>query len=299
MNIEGYRVMKEEQFYFIVVDRARPRNWGHTLNSNELNSKLEELSRECSPAKEVHRFSTESDTAAPYKPTDKEREASQIVSSPDAVFLADDVSISKGDQALEKLSRSLGFKPVECTSKRSSESPETKPGPPQGRKSAVSLLETVEAIERDSLRDCGPESQVTIKSCSSMVNVQPTTSCPIITAPSPEQGGLLKRSSSFSGFTMEGQAVPLDTTPERVANGCDSPDSMLKSVASAPQMVLHSRVRHFSGPSGPGTPLSRTSTRPQTPSWVSSTGSYTEGGIVFFLSLIFNEDYLFFLLVVT
>ena len=90
----------------------------------------------------------------------------------------------------------------------------------------------------------------------------------------PEYEGILKRCSSFAGFRSE------------TACGTIKPEDESLSQAHSPVKGVHpilagplGRLRHFSAPlSGQGTPKSRVSTLPQTPSWVSSRGSFTEDG---------------------
>ena len=89
----------------------------------------------------------------------------------------------------------------------------------------------------------------------------------------PENEGILKRCSSFAGFRSD--------TP----CGTIKPEDESLSQAHSPVKGFHpvmgpvGRLRHFSAPlSGQGTPKSRVSTLPQTPSWMSSRGSFTEDG---------------------
>ena len=94
----------------------------------------------------------------------------------------------------------------------------------------------------------------------------------------PEYEGILKRCSSFAGFRSE------------TACGTIKPEDESLSQAHSPVKGVHpilagplGRLRHFSAPlSGQGTPKSRVSTLPQTPSWVSSRGSFTEDGKISF-----------------
>ncbi|XP_071119812.1 KICSTOR complex protein SZT2-like [Haliotis cracherodii] len=76
--------------------------------------------------------------------------------------------------------------------------------------------------------------------------------------------GSLKKSSSFAGFQAETQHEEIQQT---TGGG----------LTTRPTLP-HVRGRHFSAPSGQGTPHSRSSTLPHTPSLFSSRGSYTEDG---------------------
>ena len=93
----------------------------------------------------------------------------------------------------------------------------------------------------------------------------------------PDNEGILKRCSSFAGFRTETACGAIKSEEESL------------SQAHSPVKGFHSnfigpvgRFRHFSAPlSGQGTPKSRVSTLPQTPSWMSSRGSFTEDGKMF------------------
>ncbi|XP_067679134.1 KICSTOR complex protein SZT2-like [Haliotis asinina] len=76
--------------------------------------------------------------------------------------------------------------------------------------------------------------------------------------------GSLKKSSSFAGFQAETQHEEIQQT---TGGG-----------STARPTLPHVRGRHCSAPSGQGTPHSRSSTLPHTPSLFSSRGSYTEDG---------------------
>ena len=90
----------------------------------------------------------------------------------------------------------------------------------------------------------------------------------------PDNEGILKRCSSFAGFRTETPCAAIKSEDESL------------SQAHSPVKGFHpnfvgpiGRFRHFSAPlSGQGTPKSRVSTLPQTPSWMSSRGSFTEDG---------------------
>ncbi|KAJ8305511.1 LOW QUALITY PROTEIN: hypothetical protein KUTeg_016056 [Tegillarca granosa] len=86
--------------------------------------------------------------------------------------------------------------------------------------------------------------------------------------------GTLKKSSSFAGFNLEENTEPFKRQESMTALS----SSPIKSVTNVPQLPSLGRLRHFSAPSGQGTPRSKASTLPQTPSWISSRGSYTEEG---------------------
>lgn len=86
--------------------------------------------------------------------------------------------------------------------------------------------------------------------------------------------GTLKKSSSFAGFTSEENTEAFKRQESMTALST----SPIKGVTNVPQLPSLGRLRHFSAPSGQGTPHSKTSTLPQTPSWISSRGSYTEEG---------------------
>ena len=90
----------------------------------------------------------------------------------------------------------------------------------------------------------------------------------------PENEGILKRCSSFAGFRSETPCAAIKSVDE----GLSQAHSPLKGFH--PNFVGPvGRFRHFSAPlSGQGTPKSRVSTLPQTPSWMSSRGSFTEDG---------------------
>lgn len=87
---------------------------------------------------------------------------------------------------------------------------------------------------------------------------------------------ILKKSSSFAGFHND-QTTETFSRQQSVASVLPS---VLPSKAfeGAPQLPSLGRLRHSSAPSGHGTPRSKPSTVPQTPSWISSRGSYTEEG---------------------
>ena len=82
---------------------------------------------------------------------------------------------------------------------------------------------------------------------------------------------VLKKSSSFAGFQNE-QTQDNLKRQESLAVLPALPGKMV------PQLPSLGRLRHSSAPSGQGTPRSKASTLPQTPSWISSRGSYTEEG---------------------
>lgn len=83
--------------------------------------------------------------------------------------------------------------------------------------------------------------------------------------------GSLKKSSSFAGFQAETQHEEIQQT---TGGG----------LTTRPTLP-HVRGRHFSAPSGQGTPHSRSSTLPHTPSLFSSRGSYTEDGKAYHTNL--------------
>ena len=94
----------------------------------------------------------------------------------------------------------------------------------------------------------------------------------------PEYEGILKRCSSFAGFRSETTCGTIKPEDESLSQA-HSPVKGVHPILAGPL----GRLRHFSAPlSGQGTPKSRVSTLPQTPSWVSSRGSFTEDGKISF-----------------
>ena len=90
----------------------------------------------------------------------------------------------------------------------------------------------------------------------------------------PENEGILKRCSSFAGFRSDTACGTMKAEDESLSQ-VHSPVKGIHPILAGPV----GRLRHFSAPlSGQGTPKSRVSTLPQTPSWVSSRGSFTEDG---------------------
>lgn len=90
----------------------------------------------------------------------------------------------------------------------------------------------------------------------------------------PDNEGILKRCSSFAGFRSDTPCGAIKSEDESLSQA-HSPIKGFQSNIVGPV----GRFRHFSAPlSGQGTPKSRVSTLPQTPSWMSSRGSFTEDG---------------------
>ena len=86
----------------------------------------------------------------------------------------------------------------------------------------------------------------------------------------------LKKSSSCAGLLMT-------TSPKATEVGENTSKAPLPVLTSVPLMSLPGRPRHFSAPSGQGTPRSKTSTIDHTPSWGASRASLTEAGNIYYL----------------
>ncbi|XP_041357997.1 KICSTOR complex protein SZT2-like isoform X2 [Gigantopelta aegis] len=83
--------------------------------------------------------------------------------------------------------------------------------------------------------------------------------------------GLLKKSSSFGGSGFGG-------FPMVIGDSVGGERQLVNVIAPIRSQLALERNRHSSAPSAQGTHHSLVSTQPQTPSWISSQGSYNEDG---------------------
>lgn len=282
MNLPGYHLVKEGDFYYIVVDRAHC----HTLaHARALNSALVQLTNDTSSGKRINRSSTalghreRAATIATVNRSIKNADLShgkdqtfpiKHKGSTDPPFKSEQGSRkpSSSDSKSGKGSREHSFdsgKKVDLIKEQYDEGSKK----PQEIPPEVQINVTKEFMHTVGRSDVTKEFTLT-SSCSdrhlSYINKR------ISGGDTGFLDGPLKKSSSFAGFhTEESEHL------------CKPVDQNVAALAVSPvKLPPLGRFRHFSAPSGHGTPLSKPSTLPQTPSWFSSAGSYTEEGIVLF-----------------
>lgn len=239
--------MTEEDFYFVVTNKSY-----NNVLTKALTTALVELSRENTPAslEIVASSSNDINTAVTYvSPTLMSTEKQKIISP---------VSHSIEDGLSPLPSEKGGLSPLLSGSEESS-SVFLKVDGNIDKKSDNDNNENSTASERDHFTDFYD------KLDGIKTNIRPVKSVDLRSLSAGEidlQG--LKKSSSCAGIIM----TSVGNTKEIA---CLAPPPPVMTWASHGQFL--GRSRHFSAPSGQGTPRSKTSTIDHTPSWLSSRAS--------------------------
>ncbi|CAG2218549.1 SZT2 [Mytilus edulis] len=246
LNLTKYKLMTEEDFYFVVTNKSY-----NNVLTKALTTALVELSRENTPASlEIATSSNDVNTAVTYvSPTLMSTEKQKIISP---------VSHSIEDGLSPLPSEKGGLSPLLSGSEESS-SVFLKVDGNIDKKSDNDNNENSTASERDHFTDFYDKLEG-IKT-----NIRPVKSVDLRSLSAGEidlQG--LKKSSSCAGIIM----TSVGNTKEIA---CLAPPPPVMTWASHGQFL--GRSRHFSAPSGQGTPRSKTSTIDHTPSWLSSRAS--------------------------
>ncbi|XP_052100492.1 KICSTOR complex protein SZT2-like isoform X3 [Mytilus californianus] len=247
LNLQKYKLMKEEDFYFVVTNKAY-----NNVLTKALTSALVELSRENTPASLEMIASSTNDvsTAVTYvSPTLMSTEKQKIISP---------VSHSREDGLSPLPSEKGGLSPLLSGSEESS-SAFLKVEGNKNLKSDNDNNDNSTVSEREHFTDFYDKLEG-IKT-----NIRPVKSVDLRSLSAGEidlQG--LKKSSSCAGIIM----TSVSTTKE--ITSLAPPPPVMTWASHAPFL---GRPRHFSAPSGQGTPRSKTSTIDHTPSWLSSRAS--------------------------
>ncbi|XP_021342251.1 protein SZT2-like isoform X1 [Mizuhopecten yessoensis] len=266
LNYLGYRLMKEEDYYYVVKGRTIT-NLSH---AKALNTALVELSREGTPAKQNIQLKTDifhaTDLESPEVMTTY---VSPLFITPEYPRQASLEVESPLGGCSSNLSGSDGVTPKDTeTHEGGTRDTDTPEGLGRGGKKRLSRSRFPDRMELHFSRDRQidfPRTPLTppVKSDKRSMSL------------GEEIGeGVLKKSSSFAGFLTEDTVEPFKRQDSMTALSV----SPVKGVSGTPQLPSLGRLRHSSAPSGQGTPMSKHSTLPQTPSWISSRGSYTDIG---------------------
>ncbi|KAK3091384.1 hypothetical protein FSP39_019468 [Pinctada imbricata] len=291
LHLHGYRLVQEENFYYCVRTKAHN---NLSLNACALNSALVELSREGTPAlqgslslnnlnQEDSLMSSEAGVLRTYvSPAFISPECAKFLRQ-SAVATSSDMSEGSTHYLFPKCAEEQS--PVAVDGKKPSADQNVE-GQGKTASSRRSSKESsggsgrIVAVEFEQNLNRSKVEQTAVTSPGSNTNQEGNTSNQAVKSHQVETTCLgdsleelwLKKSSSFSGFQN-------DQSPESIKRQ-ESLAALppLPPVRQTPQLPSLGRLRHSSAPSGQGTPRSKTSTIPQTPSWISSRGSYTEEG---------------------
>ncbi|XP_060082039.1 KICSTOR complex protein SZT2-like [Ylistrum balloti] len=256
----GYRLMKEEDYYYVV----RGRTMTNLSHAKALNTALVELSREGTPAKQNNQLKADIfQTNNPDSPEVLTTYVSPLFLTPEDPRRASLEVESPLGGGSSNMSGSDGIKDLET--QEGGTIPE---GAGKGGKKRQYRSRFPDKMELHFNRDRHvdfPRTPLTppVKSDKRSMSLG-------------EEIGqvVLKKSSSFAGFLTEDSVESFKRQDSMTALSI----SPIKGVSGTPQLPSLGRLRHSSAPSGQGTPMSKHSTLPQTPSWISSRGSYTDIG---------------------
>lgn len=247
--------MKEEDYYYIV----RGRTMTNLSHAKALNTALVELSREGTPAQLSDQLKADMFGTSETNPEVMTTYVSPLFISPDNTRQASHDFGSPLGGGSTTVSGSDGITPKDG---------ETTEGEVKGIKKKLYRSRFPDRLELRLNRDrqidsLGMPLTPPVKSDKRSMSLGEVTGETI-----------LKKSSSFAGFLSQDSAEPFKRQ-ESLTALCTSPTKGVPGMAKLPSL---GRLRHSSAPSGQGTPMSKHSTLPQTPSWISSTGSYTDIG---------------------
>jgi hypothetical protein len=296
LHLHGFRLIKEEDFYFAV--RLKSHCLGHQPDVKALKNALVELSKEGTPATQ----SASLDSLADHtEDSFLSKEAGVLRTFVSPRFCSPETFRNTGHirQFSSDISGSDEFPSPAIRSERISFEKRSSTG------GIVELTQQKETTDGNDSRRNSKESSTSQTFCFSArkdSNTDDTTSesasgpasntegqqasvAPLL-SPDPISQNIdtngddivdtvLKKSSSFAGFQNEQTA---ETFSRQDSAASVLPVLPLKPFGGTPHLPSLGRLRHSSAPSGHGTPRSKNSTLPQTPSWISSRGSYTEEG---------------------
>lgn len=308
MHLHGFRLIKEEDFYFAV--RLKSHCLGHQPDVKALKNALVELSKEGTPATQSASLDSLADqtedsflskeagvlrtyvsprfcSPETFRNSGHLRQFSSDISGsdeyPSPAIRCDRVSFEKqsssGGFTLQKETTDINFlssDPKLSDSRRNSkESSTSQTFCFSARKDSNTDDTTSESASGPSSNTEGQQSSVAPLQSSVLINQNSGSNSDEIL------DTVLKKSSSFAGFQNEQTA---ETFNRQDSAASVLPVLPLKPFGGTPHLPSLGRLRHSSAPSGHGTPRSKNSTLPQTPSWISSRGSYTEEGRSYIIS---------------